>query len=265
MNSTLQPNRYSAVPAETPAPVISRDCLDSALSPLSKRQRSSQDIFNQTDDSTSRNYQSQPMPQMPADLNDGNDRGPYGYGSTGRFGNGNNAGGGAGGGGRGGSDIGGGDGFGRNGFCFSQPAMLDDLILCTQLNSTQSASQNLFQKLVRRMTRFFVSTSFEESIRRVTASVAKLSYTSRVNDEGVVSVTGQFAGGIRCRSNNGSYVPAHRSQFRPSIGENCSWCSKRTLSKWTAKYCSTFGCRRAADWSLSDDSSRSNISWLMWW
>lgn len=77
----------------------------------------------------------------------------------------------------------------RNGFCFSQPAMLDDLILCTQLNSTQSASQNLFQKLVRRMTRFFVSTGFEESIRRVQACVAKLSCQCRVNDEGIVSWT----------------------------------------------------------------------------
>lgn len=148
---------------ETPSAVISRDCVDA--SPLSKRQRSSQDIFNQTDDSTSRNYQSQPMPQLPADQDAAGGR------------------------------VAGADGVdggrqmfeARNGFCFSQPAMMDDLILCTQLNSTQSASQNLFQKLVRRMTRFFVSTSFEESIRRVTASVAKLAYQCRVSDEGVVS------------------------------------------------------------------------------
>lgn len=151
---------------ETPSSVITRDTVDSAASPLSKRQRSSQDIFNQTDDSTSRNYQSQPMPQMPPGVDGAGGRDAGELGATGAEARLFEA---------------------RNGFCFSQPAMLDDLILCTQLNSTQSASQNLFQKLVRRMTRFFVSSSFEESIRRVSAAVAKLAYTCRVSDEGVVS------------------------------------------------------------------------------
>lgn len=140
---------------DAPSSAHSRDVVDSAVSPLCKRQRSSQDIFNQADDSASRNYQSQPMPQL-ADLQEMPQVEQRLFEA-------------------------------RNGFCFSQPAMLDDLILCTQLNSTQSASQNQFQKLVRRMTRFFVSTTFEDSIKRVTNCVAKLAYTCKVNDEGVVS------------------------------------------------------------------------------
>lgn len=127
-----------------------------AVSPKCKRQRSSQDMFNQTDDSASRNYQSQPMPQM---LYHHGDEAP----AIDRH-----------------CEA-------RTGFCFSQPAMLDDLILCTQLNSTQSASQNLFQKLVRRMTRFFVSTNFDDSIRRLTGTIEKLSYTWRLHDGGMVS------------------------------------------------------------------------------
>lgn len=135
---------------------INRDVVDAALSPKCKRQRSSQDMFNQTDDSTSRNYQSQPMPQMLYHGDEAPAIDPHCEA--------------------------------RSGFCFSQPAMLDDLILCTQLNSTQSsASQNLFQKLVRRMTRFFVSTNFDDSIKRLTATIEKLSYTWRLHDGGMVS------------------------------------------------------------------------------
>lgn len=238
---------------ETPSAVVKHQSAangaadDVGLSPLSKRQRSSQDIFNQTDDSASRNYQSQPMPQLQSDggTDDEVDGRPRG-----RFGalRGSAAGAGA-----------GGHAEARNGFCFSQPAMLDDLILCTQLNSTQSASQNLFQKLVRRMTRFFVSTGFEESVRRVQqACVGKLSCQCRVSDEGVVS----------CRDDNitislgcnrfCAYTTVLacdcRSPYRRSIAGNCSWSSRRMSSRWTARFCSTSGCRRAAAWSSSGAS-----------
>ncbi|GLH07482.1 Serine/threonine-protein kinase grp [Gryllus bimaculatus] len=50
---------------------------------------------------------------------------------------------------------------------FSQPAQFEDLLLSSQLHSTQSTttSQNVYQKLVRRMTRFFVKLSCEQSIK----------------------------------------------------------------------------------------------------
>lgn len=175
--STHTHTRHADVTASA---VITRDTVDAAAaaagasssSPKSKRQRSSQDIFNQTDDSsTLRNYQSQPMPQLASDLNAGDDDDDGLGAGRGR--------------GAGGAEARLREA--RNGFCFSQPAMLDDLILCTQQNLTQSASQNVFQKLVRRMTRFFVSSTFEESIRRVQAAVDRLAYTCRVSDEGVVS------------------------------------------------------------------------------
>lgn len=140
---------------------INQDVVDSitnsAVSPKSKRQRSSEDIFNPMDDSASRNYQSQPMPQMlhvgelVSDILQNNEA--------------------------------------RYGFCFSQPAMMDDLILCTQLNPTQSASQNQFQKLVRRMTRFFVSLGFDDSIKRLSVAIEKLGYTCRISDNGMVTIS----------------------------------------------------------------------------
>lgn len=75
----------------------------------------------------------------------------------------------------------------RMGFCFSQPAMLDDMLLCTQMNQTQSASQNVFQRLVRRMTRFFVtSTRQDETIKLLVATIERLGYTSKVSEDNLV-------------------------------------------------------------------------------
>lgn len=67
------------------------------------------------------------------------------------------------------------------GFCFSQPAMIDDLLLSTQMNATQCA--NPFQRLVKRMTRFFVTTRFDETVRDLTAALDKLGYISKVQLE----------------------------------------------------------------------------------
>jgi serine/threonine-protein kinase Chk1 len=66
--------------------------------------------------------------------------------------------------------------------------MLDDLILCTQLNPTQS-SQNPFQRLVRRMTRFFVSTNWEDTLKRLTTALQKMGYTWKYNDDGVITIS----------------------------------------------------------------------------
>lgn len=75
----------------------------------------------------------------------------------------------------------------RNNFCFSQPAMLDDLLLNSQFNPTQGSNQNMFQKLVRRMTRFFVSINFDQTVKRLSSIFDNLAYTWKISDCGMVS------------------------------------------------------------------------------
>ncbi|XP_011313971.1 serine/threonine-protein kinase grp [Fopius arisanus] len=76
----------------------------------------------------------------------------------------------------------------RPGFSFSQPAALGDLLLLTQPVQTQT-SQNTFQRLVRRMTRFFVKTDCEETVRRLIKSLKEQNYTCRTNDVGIVTAS----------------------------------------------------------------------------
>jgi len=74
--------------------------------------------------------------------------------------------------------------------CFSQPANLDDLLLNSQMNPmTQSSTQNVFQKLVRRMTRFFISTDFDQTIKRLSHIFDTLGYTWKINDCGMISIS----------------------------------------------------------------------------
>ncbi|XP_065723784.2 serine/threonine-protein kinase grp isoform X2 [Drosophila suzukii] len=156
----------------------SYDLVDSAAaleicSPKAKRQRlqSSAHLSNGLEDSISRNYCSQPMPTMRSD-DDFNVR----LGS-----------------GRSKEDGGDRQAFAqeaRPSYSFSQPALLDDLLLATQMNQTQSASQNYFQRLVRRMTRFFVTTRWDDTIKRLVGTIERLGgYTCKVGDDGVVTVS----------------------------------------------------------------------------
>ncbi|KRF81600.1 serine/threonine-protein kinase grp isoform X2 [Drosophila virilis] len=157
----------------------SYDLVDSAAaleicSPKAKRQRlqSSAHLSNNLDDSISRNYCSQPMPTMRSDED-------FEVRTRNRPVNGQE------------------DGDrqalvqeARLTYCFSQPAMLDDLLLATQMNQTQSASQNYFQRLVRRMTRFFVTTRWDDTIKRLVGTIERLGgYTCKVSDDGVVTVS----------------------------------------------------------------------------
>lgn len=138
--------------------IKSCDVTDAQISsPQAKRQCSSQDLTSPYDDSISRMYCSQPIPtvQHEVDMN----------------------------------AVGGPRDEARNGFCFSQPALLDDLILCTQMNPTQTASQNVFQRFVRRMTRFFVNTKWDESVKKLSLVLEKLGYSYKINDEGVVTIS----------------------------------------------------------------------------
>ncbi|EDW90248.1 serine/threonine-protein kinase grp [Drosophila yakuba] len=156
----------------------SYDLVDSAAaleicSPKAKRQRlqSSAHLSNGLDDSISRNYCSQPMPTMRSD-DDFNVR--LGSGCSKE------------------------DGGNRQAlaqearlsYSFSQPALLDDLLLATQMNQTQNASQNYFQRLVRRMTRFFVTTRWDDTIKRLVGTIERLGgYTCKVGDDGVVTIS----------------------------------------------------------------------------
>lgn len=78
----------------------------------------------------------------------------------------------------------------RNDYCFSQPTMMDDLLLCTQLNATQgSGASNPFQRLVRRMTRFFVTTKCDETIMRLTKFLEKMGFTYKLHDGSTVTIS----------------------------------------------------------------------------
>ncbi|KAL9925305.1 serine/threonine-protein kinase grp [Glossina fuscipes] len=134
----------------------SRDLVDSAAaleicSPKAKRQRqlSNYHSCHNIDDSITRNYCSQPLPVISGHVFKPPDD-PQEH---------------------------------RLNFCFSQPAMLDDLLLCTQMNQTQSASQNVFQRLVRRMTRFFVTTHYAETVKCLTATIERLGYTCKLSED----------------------------------------------------------------------------------
>lgn len=76
----------------------------------------------------------------------------------------------------------------RNDFCFSQPTLMEDLILCTQMNPTQS-TQNPFHRLVKRMTRFSVTTSSEEAIQRITDTMSHMGYTWKPTDKNLFTVS----------------------------------------------------------------------------
>jgi serine/threonine-protein kinase CHEK1 len=79
----------------------------------------------------------------------------------------------------------------RNDYCFSQPTMLDDLLLCTQQQATQGSNvnSNPFQRLVKRMTRFFVTTKCDETIKRLSTVVERLGYTWKAHDDSSITIS----------------------------------------------------------------------------
>lgn len=76
----------------------------------------------------------------------------------------------------------------RNDFCFSQPTLMDDLILCTQMNSTQS-TQNPFHRLVKRMTRFVVTASSSDTIKRITDAIVLLGYEWKTTEANSITIS----------------------------------------------------------------------------
>lgn len=66
--------------------------------------------------------------------------------------------------------------------CLSQPACLDDILLNSQLSGgTTQTTQNPIQRLVKRMTRFFVETSAEETCNKLKEILNKLAFNYKVN------------------------------------------------------------------------------------
>lgn len=74
--------------------------------------------------------------------------------------------------------------------CFSQPTHNEDLILSSQLQFTQSPlTQNNLQRLTKRMTRFFVETSHEKTIKLLCAQLEKYHYTYHNDPSGIITVS----------------------------------------------------------------------------
>lgn len=77
----------------------------------------------------------------------------------------------------------------NNMYSFSQPVQMDDLLVSTQQLSTQTfGSQNSMQKLVRRMTRFFVTVSTEEAMKCLIKKLDDLEFSWKKNGAGVVEL-----------------------------------------------------------------------------
>lgn len=70
---------------------------------------------------------------------------------------------------------------------FTQPAQLDNMLVSTQ-GATQS-SQTSLQKLVKRMTRFWVSTDLENSEKELKQRLGGLKYQSKVITPGIVTIS----------------------------------------------------------------------------
>lgn len=71
---------------------------------------------------------------------------------------------------------------------FTQPANLDNMLVSTQGTVTQS-SQTPLQRLVKRMTRFWVTTDIENTEKELKSRLASLSFTCKVTTPGIVTIS----------------------------------------------------------------------------
>ncbi|GLV33631.1 grapes [Carabus blaptoides fortunei] len=73
---------------------------------------------------------------------------------------------------------------------FSQPTHFDDLIVSSQFQFTQSpVTQNNFQRLVCRMTRFFVTTDCEKTLKILCSKLEQYSYTWNSSESGLLTIS----------------------------------------------------------------------------
>ncbi|KAG1689530.1 Serine/threonine-protein kinase grp [Nymphon striatum] len=72
---------------------------------------------------------------------------------------------------------------------FSQPARPENMLLSSQLQGTPSASQGPMQRLVKRLTRFFVSTSPHDTIKELKTTFDKLGFSWKLISPGQITIT----------------------------------------------------------------------------
>lgn len=75
-----------------------------------------------------------------------------------------------------------------NGLCFSQPVHPDHMLISTQMQSTPGASQNPFQRLVKRMTRFHTKKSADKTLYKLKEVLDTLKYNFTVNSPRQVTI-----------------------------------------------------------------------------
>ncbi|CAL1547190.1 unnamed protein product [Lymnaea stagnalis] len=75
----------------------------------------------------------------------------------------------------------------RHPISFSQPAQSDDLLLSSQMPCTPATSQTPFQKLVKRMTRFFVRTTRQETVKEMSTFLESHGYGVKTNSTVMVT------------------------------------------------------------------------------
>lgn len=71
---------------------------------------------------------------------------------------------------------------------FTQPAQLSDLFCSSQGTQTQSSETSAFQRLVKRMTRFWVKTSPAETEKYLTVLLERLQYTIKCKNNGTFTL-----------------------------------------------------------------------------
>ncbi|XP_026811722.1 serine/threonine-protein kinase grp [Rhopalosiphum maidis] len=75
---------------------------------------------------------------------------------------------------------------------FTQPTQVEDLLLSSQIQTSQTVSttlNNSIQKLVKRMTRFIVCLSSDEALATLSQFLDDLGYTCKINTSGLVTIT----------------------------------------------------------------------------
>jgi serine/threonine-protein kinase Chk1 len=78
---------------------------------------------------------------------------------------------------------------GKSMMSFTQPALTEHILLDSQVLGTPGASQSMSQRLVRRMTRFFVKTNAEQTMTQLIASLDKHGYGVKKNSADHLTVS----------------------------------------------------------------------------
>lgn len=73
--------------------------------------------------------------------------------------------------------------------CFSQPAGVENMFLSSQISSTPfGSSQNIYQRLVKRMTRFFTNKDSKTTLKKLKTLFERLNYSCKKSGSGQVFI-----------------------------------------------------------------------------